>query len=169
MEQCIATGTHIIDGKRVDLRRAASGREENEEVLRSKEYDPEAKDLKKLFVGNLDFETGEPEIEAYFCQYGEIDNISIGRAPDGKSRGYAFVNYVSAASVDRVQETRPHTLLDRKLETKRATPKHLVGKPEANVSTNKAFIGPPEARGRGHSGLSEDISDDHLKGGLGVL
>ena len=77
MEQCIATGTHIIDGKRVDLRRAASGREENEEILRAKEYDPEAKDLKKLFVGNLDFETGEAEIEAYFSQYGEIDNISM--------------------------------------------------------------------------------------------
>ena len=52
----------------------------------------------------------------------------------------------------------------RKLETKRATPKHLVGKAEANIATNKAFIGPPEQRGRGHSGLSEDISDEDLKG-----
>ena len=26
------------------------------------------------------------------------------------------------------------------------------------MATSKAFIGPPEVRGRGHSGLSEDIT-----------
>ena len=42
MEQCMATTGHVIDNKGVDLRRAASGREENEEGLRAKEYNPEA-------------------------------------------------------------------------------------------------------------------------------
>ena len=59
MEQCMATTGHVIDNKGVDLRRAASGREENEEVLRAKEYDPEAAELKKLCVGNLDSECSQ--------------------------------------------------------------------------------------------------------------
>lgn len=157
MEQCMATTGHVIDNKGVDLRRAASGREENEEVLRAKEYDPEAAELKKLCVGNLDSECSQEEVRDYFGQYGDIEDIEMTVTP-------VMIKFVSAASVDRVQENRPHSLRDRKLETKRATPRHLVGKPEATISVIKAFIGPPEVRGRGHSGLSEDITDLDLKG-----
>ena len=164
LEQCFGSSGHVIENKSVDLRKASSGSIESEEVLRAKAYDPEAKELKKLFVGNHLFETTEDEIREYFSQFGQIDNVAMGRAPDGQSRGYSFIHFVSSASVDRVQETRPHNLGGRELQTKRATPKHLVGKPEANVATNKAFIGPPEVRGKGHSGLSEDITDDDLKG-----
>ena len=39
---------------------------------------------------------------------------------------------------------------------------------EAEVATSKAFIGPPEVRGRGHSGLSEDITDQALTGPLSL-
>ena len=39
---------------------------------------------------------------------------------------------------------------------------------EAKVATSKAFIGPPEVRGRGHSGLSEDITDQALTGPLSL-
>ena len=60
---CVTSG-HTIDNKRVDLRKAASGKEEDEEVLRAKAYDPEAKELKKLFVGNLDFECSEDDLLA---------------------------------------------------------------------------------------------------------
>ena len=56
----------------------------------------------------------------------------------------------------------------RKLETRRLTPPHLEGKAEAEVATCKAFIGPPEVRGKGHSGLSEDITDQALSGQLHI-
>ena len=109
---CVISG-HTIDNKRVDLRKAASGKEEDEEVLRAKAYDPEAKELKKLFVGNLDFECSEDDLTLYFQTYGPIEEISIGQTPEGKSKGYAFINFESAISVDSVQENRPHSLNDR--------------------------------------------------------
>ena len=164
LEQCLATPGHMIDNKKVDLRRAASGKEEDLEVLRAKAYNPEADELKKLYVGNIDTDTSEEQVRDYFLQYGNINEISLATTPDGVSKGFAHITFDTAGSVDGVQENRPHSLNDRKLETKRATPQHLIGKPEENISTNKAFIGPPEQRGKGHSGLSEDITDDDLKG-----
>jgi len=163
MENCFENQPHTIDGKKVDLRKAGetgSNRGVNTGV---KGYDPEARELKKLFVGSLEFSTTEDEINEYFSKYGDIVSVSISKFPDsGKSRGFAFVTFQSAKAVDQVQQSRPHVIKGRKLETKRATPKHLVGKPESQVSTSKIFIGPPEVRNKGHSGLSEEITDDDL-------
>ena len=81
LDQCLAS-THHIDGKRVDLRKAADGREENEEVLRAKAYDPEAPILKKLRVSNLDPLTSEAEITEYFSQYGDLESLALARDPE---------------------------------------------------------------------------------------
>ena len=169
LEQCLATSSHQISGKRVDLRKAADGKEENEEVLRAKAYDPEARELRKLRVSNLEPGTSEPEITEYFSQYGALESLSLARDPaSGASLCTASLEFVSARAVDVIQERRPHSLGDRELETRRAQPPHLAGKAEAEVATSKAFIGPPEVRGRGHSGLSEDITDQALTGPLSL-
>jgi len=164
MENCFDNQPHMIDDKKVDLRKAAESTGPSRgSDLTSKGYDPEARELKKLFVGSLDWATTEEEIEEYFSKYGDISNVAISKFPDsGKSRGFAFVTFISGASVDSVQQSRPHVVKGRKLETKRATPKQLVGKPESQISSTKVFIGPPEIRSKGHSGLSEDISDEDL-------
>jgi len=164
MENCFESQPHMIDGKNVDLRKATENLSKAGPDIRSKVYNPESRELKKLFVGSLDFSTTEDEIKEYFLQFGEIVTVTISKYPDsGRSRGFAFVTFQSATSVDQVQQARPHIMKGRKLETKRATPKHLVGKPESQVSTTKIFIGPPEVRGKGHSGLSEEISDEDLE------
>lgn len=50
------------------------------------------------------------------------------------------------------------------LETNRATPKEDLGNPEMEARSRKLFIGGPEGeRTRGHSGLTEDISDTDLE------
>jgi len=163
MENCFENQPHMIDGKSVDLRKAQDNTQASSVDIRAKAYDPEARELKKLFVGSLDFNTTEEEIEDYFSKFGDIISVVISKHPvTGKPRGFAFVNFNSAYSVDEAQQTRPHVIKGRKLETKRAIPKHLVGKPESQISTTKIFIGPPEVRGKGHSGLSEEISDDDL-------
>jgi len=163
MENCFENQPHTIDGKKVDLRKAAETGHNRGGDTGAKGYDPEAKELKKLFVGSLEFSTTEDEISEYFSKYGDIMSVSISKFPDsGKSRGFAFVNFQSAKAVDQVQQSRPHVIKGRKLETKRTTPKHLVGQPESQVSTSKIFIGPPEVRNKGHSGLTEEISDEDL-------
>ena len=46
------------------------------------------------------------------------------------------------------------------LKTKRATPKHLVRKRDAKVTSRVLFIGPPS---RSKTGLNEDITDEDLE------
>jgi len=48
--------------------------------------------LKNIFVGNLDFNTGEDELRQLFEQYGPVDRVAIMTDRDtGRSRGFGFV------------------------------------------------------------------------------
>ena len=52
----------------------------------------------KLFVGNLSFGTGEPELEALFASVGQVSSVSLVRdRATGQSRGFAFVEMADAA------------------------------------------------------------------------
>src|SRR6187401_362996 len=47
---------------------------------------------KKMFVGNLSFQTTESDIRAAFEQYGEVESVSIITDRDtGRSKGFGFV------------------------------------------------------------------------------
>ena len=47
---------------------------------------------RKLYVGNLPFETGEDDLQTLFSQAGEIASISVVRDQmTGRPRGFAFV------------------------------------------------------------------------------
>jgi cold-inducible RNA-binding protein len=46
----------------------------------------------KIFVGNLDFRTGEDEVRTAFAQYGNVDSVTVVKDRDtGQSRRFAFV------------------------------------------------------------------------------
>jgi len=52
----------------------------------------------KLYVGNLSFKTGEPELEALFASVGEVTSVSLVRdRATGQSRGFGFVEMPDAA------------------------------------------------------------------------
>jgi RNA recognition motif-containing protein len=55
--------------------------------------------------------------------------------------------------VDEVMKNRPHKLDGRELETKRATPREEAGKPGAELTTKKLFVG----------AIKEGLTEDHLK------
>jgi cold-inducible RNA-binding protein len=57
---------------------------------------------KKLFVGNLSFDTTNAELEALFTQIGPCDSATIitDRAT-GRSRGFGFVEMSSSSDADR--------------------------------------------------------------------
>jgi len=44
-----------------------------------------------IFIGNLPFEYGESEIEGMFAPFGSVNGVTVVRLPDGRSKGYAFV------------------------------------------------------------------------------
>merc|ERR1719510_2951356 len=71
----------------------------------------------------------------------------------GRSRGFGFITYSKADEVDNCQENRPHELGGKTLESKRATPRSEQGKPEAQASVKKIFIG----------GVNDEMEDEDIR------
>jgi RNA recognition motif-containing protein len=47
---------------------------------------------RKLYVGNLPYETGEAELQALFAQAGSVESVRVMRdQATGRARGFAFV------------------------------------------------------------------------------
>ena len=47
---------------------------------------------KKIFVGNLSFQTSENDLNDLFAQFGEVESVSIITDRDtGRSKGFGFV------------------------------------------------------------------------------
>ncbi|KFB47126.1 heterogeneous nuclear ribonucleoprotein [Anopheles sinensis] len=104
-------------------------------------------DDRKLFVGGLSWETSDKELREHFGQYGEIESINVKTDPNtGRSRGFAFIVYKSAASIDKVVAVPEHILNNKKVDPKRAKARH-----------GKIFVG----------GLTSDISDDEIRSFFG--
>merc|ERR1712013_692936 len=141
---------------------------------RKEQVDPESKVMRKIFIGNLNLSTTEEKLKEYFEQFGSTELVQLPLHMDsGKSRGFAFITFEKASSVDSCQAARPHKLDGSFIETTRATPKQDLGNPEAEAKVKKIYIGGAnEERVSGHSGLTEDISDIDLEdyfGQFGVV
>src|SRR5271169_3163337 len=59
----------------------------------------------RLFVGNLSYQTGENDLQDYFAQVGAVKSVNLMMDKmTGKSRGFAFVEFVSADEASRAVE-----------------------------------------------------------------
>lgn len=109
---------------------------------------------RKVFVGSLNYTTTEETMREHFAKFGEIlDCVIMKESKSGKSRGFGFVTYTCMAQVDEMMKARPHKIDGRELETKRATPREEAGKPGAEMSTKKLFVG----------AIKEGLTEEHLK------
>ena len=95
--------------------------------------------MKNIFVGNLDFHTGEDELRQLFAQYGNVDRVSIMTDRDtGRSRGFAFVEMTNTDDGDKAIAALNGTQVGgRTLNVNEARPKA-----ERNAGRD---------RGRGHA------------------
>jgi RNA recognition motif-containing protein len=58
--------------------------------------------VKKLYVGNLPYNTTEDELREHFEQAGEVASVAIITDRDtGRSRGFGFVEYEDDAAADQ--------------------------------------------------------------------
>ncbi|KAL7423363.1 hypothetical protein Q5752_002666 [Cryptotrichosporon argae] len=104
----------------------------------------------KMFIGGLNWETTDDGLRAYFSAYGDIDQCTIMRDPTGRSRGFAFLTFKDAASVQKVLD-KDHQLDGKMIDPKRAIPR------AEHERTAKVFVG----------GLAPTVTSESLKHFLG--
>ncbi len=84
---------------------------------------------RRLFVGNLPYETGEAELEEMFGKIGPVDSVRVMRdMATGRARGFAFVEMASDDDAQRaVDELNQAQLGGRTLAVNEARPKPAGG------------------------------------------
>lgn len=80
---------------------------------------------RKLYVGNLPFETTEGDLQALFEQAGAVDSVRVMRdMATGRARGFAFVEMVNDADAQKAIEQFNETQFGgRRLTVNEARPK----------------------------------------------
>lgn len=108
---------------------------------------PGRDDDKKVFIGGLGRNITENNIREYFGKYGEIVNIDLKSDPfTGQSRGFGFVQFSTADTVDNVLAENEHTIGNKKIDVKKVTKK-------VNPLKCRIFVG----------GLTNEITETDIK------
>ena len=79
---------------------------------------------RKLFVGNLPFQTDESELQSLFSQVGTVESVTVMRdRATGQARGFAFVEMSTDDEAQRaIAELNAHQLGGRALAVNEARP-----------------------------------------------
>lgn len=80
---------------------------------------------RKLYVGNLPYETGEADLQTMFEAIGPVESVQVMRdMATGRARGFAFVEMVNEDDASRaVTELNEKQLGGRSLTVNEARPK----------------------------------------------
>jgi RNA recognition motif-containing protein len=80
---------------------------------------------RRLYVGNLPFETSEADLEEMFGQAGPVDSVRVVRdMATGRARGFAFVEMVNEGDAQKaIQQFHESQLGGRTLTVNEARPK----------------------------------------------
>lgn len=108
------------------------------------DLNPMEPDPGKMFIGGLHSQTTADSLQRYFEQFGEVKECVVMRDTVTKrSRGFGFVRFVDASTVELVQNASPHNVDGKKIDPKRAIPKRP---PPGQNQFKKVFVGglPPD-------------------------
>src|SRR5947209_3037529 len=80
---------------------------------------------RKLYVGNLPYETGETELQELFARAGTVETVKVMRdMATGRARGFAFVEMSTDEEAQRaITELNEYQLGGRGLTVNEARPK----------------------------------------------
>jgi RNA-binding protein Musashi len=110
----------------------------------------------KIFVGGLSWQTTNESLRQYFSQFGEVVECMVMKDQTTKrSRGFGFVNFVDATSVDKVLASGPHDVDAKRVDPKKSFPRPKLcdGQLKLVTRTKKMFVG----------GLSSTTTVDDVK------
>ena len=84
---------------------------------------------RKLYVGNLPYETGEAELQSLFAAAGTVETVTVMRdMATGRARGFAFVEMGSDDEARKaISELNEYQLGGRSLTVNEARPKATSG------------------------------------------
>ena len=84
---------------------------------------------RKLYVGNLPYETGEAELQELFARAGAVEKVTVMRdAASGRARGFGFVEMSSDEDAQKaITELNEYQLGGRGLTVNEARPKASSG------------------------------------------
>ncbi len=80
---------------------------------------------KKLYVGNLPFDTGEQDLQTLFASAGTVETVNVVRdTATGRPRGFAFIEMATDQDAQNAINTfNNHDLGGRSLTVNEARPK----------------------------------------------
>ena len=79
---------------------------------------------KRLYVGNLSFNTTEDEIRTLFAQHGSVESVNFIRDLDsGRMRGFGFVEVATNDAAVMIAEINGHQVGGRALTVNEARPR----------------------------------------------
>jgi RNA recognition motif-containing protein len=80
---------------------------------------------RKLYVGNLPYQTGEAELQELFGPFGQVESVTVMRdQATGRARGFAFVEMGNVEEAQRAAAALNSTELEgRSLTVNEARPK----------------------------------------------
>ena len=80
---------------------------------------------RKLYVGNLPYDTGEQDLQALFGEAGTVESVSVMRdMATGRARGFAFVEMATEEDAQKaIEQLNNRQLGGRNLTVNEARPK----------------------------------------------
>ncbi|CAF3658267.1 unnamed protein product [Rotaria sordida] len=95
---------------------------------------------KKIFLGGLNYNTTDETLRAFCSRFGKMTDCIVMRTSEGKSRGFGFVTYEDSSSVEDFMRSRPHTIDNRQIDSKRAMPREEQNSTESHLTVKKLFV-----------------------------
>ena len=127
----------------------------------------------RLFVGNLSYQTMQPDLEEYFSQAGAVTSLNLMLDKvTGKSRGFAFVEFATDAEAAKaIEQFHNQEFQGRALTVNVARPR---GGARAPLGRRAAGCRRSPCRGVGiyrdwcSGGLGPHFRDDNFEGSMGL-
>ena len=96
---------------------------------------------KKLYVGNLSYDSTETQLRALFAQVGEITEVNMITDRDtGRPKGFAFIQMAKDEdALSAIKRFNGHSLDNRALTVNEARPREERSNANTDFGRNKRF------------------------------
>jgi len=132
VDECMSQRPHKLDGREVEAKRAVSREESHKPGVH--------KSVKRLFMGGVKDNVTEEAVREYFSTYGKVESVEmLTDKQTGKKRGFGFVNFNDYDIVDKIVQTRRHTICGVSIEVLKAFSKDEMDRKTPNQTNNMRY------------------------------